>query len=96
MTTENTARVRRDSLLISSTVRTGWSPRVGHVPHVGEFVMCVEGEAEVIRLLGRTSDGSRLLELRLPDRPKVPFFAASSNVLHRDNGSNRDAGNAAG
>jgi hypothetical protein len=48
---------------------------------VGENVQCIEGEAEVVKLLGRTGDGSRLLELRLPDRPKQPFFAASSNVL---------------
>jgi len=45
------------------------------------MVQCVEGEAEVIKVLGKISDGSRLLELRLPDRPKAPFFASSSNVL---------------
>jgi len=49
---------------------------------VGEQVYCTEGPAEVSRLLGRTSDGSRLLELRCADRPQ-PFFAASSNVLIR-------------
>ncbi|MGD8362884.1 MAG: hypothetical protein PVJ04_15765 [Gemmatimonadota bacterium] len=48
---------------------------------------CVEGEAEVVRVCGRVGDGSRLLELRLPDRPKVPFFAASSNVLMQEDAS---------
>ncbi|MEJ2206609.1 MAG: hypothetical protein P8170_21165 [Gemmatimonadota bacterium] len=50
------------------------------MPEPGDEVYCVEGRAEVIRLLGRTSDGSRLLELRCGDRPQ-PFFASSSNVL---------------
>jgi hypothetical protein len=48
---------------------------------VGEEVCCAEGVATVNRLLGKTSDGSRLLELILPDRPRHPFFAAASNVL---------------
>jgi hypothetical protein len=48
---------------------------------VGENVHCIEGLAEVVKVLGRTGDGGRLLELCLPERPKVPFFAASSNVL---------------
>ena len=42
----------------------------------------MDGPAEVVRLLGRTSDGSRLLELRCADRPQ-PFFASSSNILVR-------------
>ena len=47
------------------------------------MVYCTEGPAEVIRVLGRTSDGSRLLELRCSARPQ-PFFVSSSNVLVRD------------
>jgi hypothetical protein len=33
-----------------------------------------------VKVLGRTSDGSRLLELRCADQTQ-PFFASSSNVL---------------
>lgn len=82
MPTPNTSRVSRDSLRISSLDRPGWHPEPGRVPRVGEQIHCVEGPAEVTRLLGRTSDGSRLLELRCADRPQ-PFFASSSNILFR-------------
>ena len=81
MLPKNTSRVRRDTFQIDSVELPGWHPDSGRIPGVGESVRCVEGEAEVVRVLGKVSDGSRLLELRLPDRPKAPFFAASSNVL---------------
>jgi hypothetical protein len=87
MLPNNTARVRRDSLSISSVHLAGWRTGSGRIPRVGESVHCVEGEAEVVRVCGRVGDGSRLLELRLPDRPKVPFFAASSNVLVQEGAS---------
>jgi hypothetical protein len=72
--------VTRDSLRISSVEREGWEPASGRVPVVGDYIYCTEGPAQVVKLLGRTSDGSRLLELRCDDRPQ-PFFASSSNVL---------------
>ncbi|MBI4544200.1 MAG: hypothetical protein HY703_03280 [Gemmatimonadetes bacterium] len=50
-------------------------------PAVGEQVYCTAGPAEVVRVLGKTSNGSRLLELRLADLKLRPFFAAASNVL---------------
>jgi hypothetical protein len=37
--------------------------------------------AEVVRVLGKTGNGSRLLQLRLLDRTAPPFHAAASNVL---------------
>jgi hypothetical protein len=80
MAEPNTARVSRDSLRISSVEPTGWEPSSGRIPTVGETVYCTDGPAEVVRVLGKTSDGSRLLELRFGDRGQ-PFFAASSNVL---------------
>jgi hypothetical protein len=84
MSSNKSAPSRRDTLRISSVERPGWSTGgEGHVPPVGERVYCTEGEAEVVRVLGRTSDGSRLLELRLTGGPKTPFFASSSNVLQR-------------
>lgn len=83
---QNTAKVRRDSVRVTSLDRPGWGVESGRVPDVGERVQCVEGEAEVVRVLTRLSDGGRLLELRLPERPKTPFFAASSNVMLREAG----------
>ncbi len=83
MLPKNTSRVRRDTFQIDSVELPGWQQGTERIPGVGESVHCVEGEAEVVRVLGKVSDGSRLLELRLPDRPKAPFFAASSNVLMR-------------
>jgi len=77
----NTTRVPRESLRISSVDPAGWLAS-SRIPGVGEYVYCTDGPAEVVRLLGRTSDGSRLLELRCTDRPQ-PFFASSSNVLLR-------------
>lgn len=58
-----------------------WISAVHRLPVAGEAVLCAEGMAEMGRALGRTGDGSRLLELILPDRPKHPFYAAASNVL---------------
>lgn len=82
MVVPDTSRVSRDSLRISSVDQPGWEPSPGRVPDVGEYIYCLAGPAEVVRLLGRTSDGSRLLELRCEDRTQ-PFFASSSQVLFR-------------
>jgi len=84
--TKSASRAHRDSVRITSVEPPGWHAEPGRIPGPGEVVYCVEGSAEVVKVLGKTSDGSRLLELRLPDRPKSPFFAASSNVLVRDQG----------
>ncbi len=81
MSEHDTSRVPRDSVRISSTEPPGWQPpATGHVPSEGDTVYCTQGPAEVVRVLGRTSDGSRLLQLRCADR-SAPFFAASSNIL---------------
>lgn len=58
-----------------------WISASERLPSVGEQVWCADGLAEVSRHLGKTGDGSRLLELILPSRPRHPFFAAASNVL---------------
>lgn len=87
MATNDTSRVSRDSVRIASMEPQGWEPAPeGHVPDPGAMVYCTEGPAEVIRVLGRTSDGARLLELRCANRVH-PFFAAASNVLVRVGGS---------
>ena len=83
MSDSNTSRLSREKVRISSAPRPGWQPSVDRIPRVGEQVYCTDGAAEVKRVLGKTSDGSRLLELSCESRPQ-PFFAASSNVLVRD------------
>jgi hypothetical protein len=74
-------RVSGQSLQVDQLSWPGWIAGSDRLPAVGDEVKCAEGTATVSRVLGRTGDGSRLLELVLPDRPKHPFFAAASNVL---------------
>jgi hypothetical protein len=74
-------RISPEHLRVASEQRPGWLNGSEHLPSVGDMVHCVEGLAQVVRIAGRTGDGSRLLELSLPDRPRQPFFAAASNVL---------------
>jgi hypothetical protein len=78
-----TAPFRRADFRVALTEHPGWCAGEGRVPDPGERVLCVDGEAEVVRVLGRTGDGGRLVELHLLYGPKAPYFAASSNVLRR-------------
>jgi hypothetical protein len=68
-------------LRMAESADPGWVPGTLRLPRVGEEVRCIAGMARVERLLGRTGDGSRLLELRLLASEKQPFFAAASNIL---------------
>lgn len=78
----SSSRISRDSLRVENAeVPEGWMSASEQLPEVGDQVCCAEGMAEVSRILGKTGDGSRLLELVLPDRPRHPFYAAASNVL---------------
>ena len=72
---------RRDPLTVNPDDRPGWISATERPLVIGENVLCAEGLASLSRILGKTGDGSRLLELILPDRPKHPFFAAASNLL---------------
>jgi hypothetical protein len=65
----------------ASEERPDWISATDRLPALGEQVCCTEGMAELTKILGKTSDGSRLLELVLPERPRHPFFASASNVL---------------
>ena len=80
MLPKNTSRVPRTLLDITSHPRDGWAVSE-QTPAIGAEVLSVEGIAEVVRVLGKVSDGSRLLELKIVDRDAPPFFAATSNVL---------------
>lgn len=82
MTASNSAkRIRDNDLVVSAEDRPGWVAATGRVPTVGEEVYCVGGLGVVSAILGKTGDGSRLLQIRLTDPAARPFFAAASNVL---------------
>jgi len=74
-------RTNPADLHVDQTARPEWQKGGERIPAVGEQVYCTSGIAEVVRLLGKTGDGSRLLELKLPADGAKPFFAAASNVL---------------
>lgn len=84
MASGNSARrLRNADLQVDRSAKPGWESGETRTPRAGEIVYCTEGKAEVVRVLGRTGDGSRLLELRLLEKTAPPFFAAASNVLVR-------------
>lgn len=75
-------RIHSAELYVNAEDRPGWLTGEERLPHVGEQVYCAGGVGEVAAVLGKTGDGSRLLEIRLADHPKPrSFFAAASNVL---------------
>lgn len=74
-------RIHPDTLKVDLAAHPGWETGEDHAFNVGDQVFCAEGLGEVVRVLGRTQNGSRLLELRLADGRRQSFFAAASNVL---------------
>jgi hypothetical protein len=83
MSKNNTSRrIHNTDLFVNSDDRPGWVTANEREPSVGEEVYCAGGAGELAAVLGKTGDGSRLLEIRLAADPKAkPFFAAGSNVL---------------
>jgi hypothetical protein len=82
MTMNNSARrIERESLTVNHEARPGWVTGLDRLPAAGEEVFCAAGVAAVVKILGRTGDGGRLLELKLVEGDGKPFFAAASNVL---------------
>ena len=73
--------LKPQDLRIDRQARPGWPTAAECAPRVGDVVYCTAGLGTVLRVLGRTGNGSRLLELRLPAAGKVSFFASGSNVL---------------
>jgi hypothetical protein len=74
-------RIRDEHLFVSATDRPGWVAATERAPRVGDDVYCVGGAGTVSAVLGKTGDGSRLLQIQLSDPTAKPFFAAASNVL---------------
>lgn len=73
--------MKAEGLKVKSDDHPEWVSGSDRLPQLGEDVLCTGGLAQVTRILGKTSDGSRLLELRLHEGKQPPFFVASSNVL---------------
>jgi hypothetical protein len=73
---------RVEDVVVDPLQRPGWVTGAERLPAPGEEVYCVDGTAEVVRHLGRTSSG-RLLELRVADGRRSPFFATAANILVR-------------
>jgi hypothetical protein len=74
-------RLRVEQLTVDANAHQDWPSGAVQPPKVGDRVYCAAGLAEVIKLVGKTSEGSRILELKLLDVVAAPFFAAASNVL---------------
>jgi hypothetical protein len=70
-----------EDFLVSPSDRPGWVNGNDHGLSVGQQVYCAGGEGTVQAVLGKISDGSRLIEVRLADPDAKPFFASSSNLL---------------
>ncbi|MBR9988591.1 MAG: hypothetical protein KFH98_02490 [Gemmatimonadetes bacterium] len=74
-------RAKPEDLRVDMTSRPDWVSGTERTLKVGDQVLCTGGMAEVVQMLGKTGDGSRLLALRLLDGNHPPFFVAGSNVL---------------
>lgn len=66
---------------VDRTAHPGWPTAAEREPNAGDAVYCTAGTAVIVRVLGKTGNGSRLLELRLSEETRTSFFAAASNVL---------------
>lgn len=78
----NSARsLRADEFRVTADARPGWIRGNARTPSVGEEIVCAGGKGVVLRVHGKTGDGSRLLQIRLADEKAPPFFAAASNTL---------------
>lgn len=72
-------RIRTEELHVDADAYPDWVSGKDQLPEPGARVFCTAGLAEVVKVLGKVSDGSRLLELRL-EGVSQPFFVAASNV----------------
>jgi hypothetical protein len=73
-------RSRRRPLRVDPDRSPGWVPGSERLPQPGERIHTHEGTGVVVRLLHKTADGGRVLEVAMDDGRKQPFFAATANV----------------
>jgi hypothetical protein len=74
-------KIRIEDFQVRPEDRPDWVSGTTRLPRAGEEIYCAAGEGTVTALLGKTGDGSRLVQIGLASAPKHPFFAAASNVL---------------
>lgn len=77
-----TGRGRR-SLRVDPEQSPGWVGGSERLPDPGERIHTHEGTGVVVRILHKTADGGRVLEVSMDDGRKQPFFAATANVRVR-------------
>jgi len=84
MLSNNSAkRLRPEDLHVDKATQPEWPSGSETAIVAGDVVLCTAGLAQVIKVRGKTGDGSRLLELKLVEGDPHPFYAAASNVLVR-------------
>lgn len=88
---EPTARTRR-SLRVDPAQSPGWIAGSERLPSPGERIHTHEGTGVVVRILHKTGDGGRVLEVSMDDGRKPPFFAATANVRVRPSAADDSAG----
>jgi hypothetical protein len=81
MASNSSRRLRPEELHVEHGDHPNWKSGAEMTPQVGDRVYCTAGFADVVRLCGKSSDGSRILELKLVDLVSPPFFASAANVL---------------
>jgi hypothetical protein len=78
---KNTRRMKPEELHVDPVNHPDWANGSTSQLKAGDSVLCTEGLAKIVKVCGKTGDGSRLLELKLVEGDQHPFFAAASNVL---------------
>jgi hypothetical protein len=73
--------MKPEEVKVENGVHPDWPKGSERAPKVGDRVYCAAGLADVVKLLGKHSDGNRIVELKLVDQVAPPFFASTANVL---------------
>lgn len=81
----NSRRLKPEELHVNKLAQPDWLAGNENALAAGDVVLCTEGLAHVLKVRGKTGDGSRLLELKLVEGDPHPFYAAASNVLVNPN-----------
>jgi hypothetical protein len=74
-------RIHTSELVVSNEECPDWVSGATKTPAVGDVVRCTAGLATVIKIHGKTGDGSRLIQMKPIEGDLPPFFAAASNIL---------------
>lgn len=74
-------RLAANELVVDGSSCPDWVSGVEKLPNVGDVVRCAAGLATVVKIHGKTGNGSRLVQLKALEGDQHPFFAAASNIL---------------